>query len=368
MLGAFLMVSLWQQWRVQQARDALLAATRVAQENAAIADAVNRFFNQDVLGAASPYALNSGRELTIHEAVEHAAANIGVRLRDQPVVEATVRMSIGRVYGEAMHIDRAIEQERIAVELFEKHLGPNDVRTQRARYQLATDLVDDSRFEEARQLIEETDALRRRLGHADPEITLLSHRAGCYWHIWREQYDAGLPACEGAIAAQLRVNPNDRNELMKTRTNLAVLHSRAGRFQQAEAQFSRIREDFAALGDSSSSTWLRVSYLHGMNLVALARHEQAGKLLDSVYRGSVAVLGAENPHTLEVEVGLAELFTHSGRHDEALPLLRHAHSAYAQQFGEHNHYTMRVRKALEAARCASETKGAAPAAAASTCS
>ena len=367
-LGVFLLVSLWQQWRVQQARDALLAATRLAQENAAIADAVNRFFNQDVLGAASPYAWNSGREPTIHEAVEHAAANIGVRLRDQPVVEATVRMSIGRVYGEAMHVERAIEQERIATELFDKHLGRADARTQRARYQLATDLVDVSRFEEAQQLIEETDAVRRQHDQTDPETTLLSHRASCYWHIWREQYDAGLPACEGAIVAQLRVNPNDRNELIKTRTNLAVLHSRAGRFQQAEAQFSRLEKDFAALGDSSSPTWQRVSYLHGMNLVALAQHEQAGKLLDSVYRESVAALGAENPHTLEVEMGLAELFTRSGRHADALPLLQHAHTAYAQQFGEHNHYTVSARKALDAVRCTSGTKEVAPAAAASTCS
>lgn len=357
MLGVFLLVSLWQQWRVQQARDGLLAATRLAQENAAIADAVNRFFNQDVLGAASPYALSNGREPTIQEAIEHAAANIGMRLRDQPVVEASVRMTIGQVYGEAMNIDRAIEQERIAVALFEKHLGPADVRTQRARYQLAADLTDDSRFDEAWRLIEETDALRRRLGLADPETTLSSHRASCYWHIWREQYDAGLPACEGAIAAQLQVDPNARNELIKTRTNLAVLHSRAGRFEQAEAQFSRIEADFAALGDGSSPTWLRATYLHGMNLVALARYEQAAVLLDAVYRGSVAALGAENPHALEVEMGLAELFMRRGRPAEALPLLQHAHSSYARQFGDNNHYTRGAREALAAARCAAGMAG-----------
>lgn len=356
-MGVLLLVSLWQQWRVQQASDALKEANRLAEENAAIADAVNRFFNQDVLGAASPYALNGKRELTIHEAIEHAAARIGTRLRDQPVVEATVRMTIGQVHGEAMNIAKAIEQERIAVALFEKHLGLDDTRTQRARYRLAADLTDDSRFDEAKRLIDDTDAARQQLALADPETTLLSHRASCYWHIWREQYDAGLHACEGVIASQLRVDANDRNELIKARTNLAVLHSRAGRFNKAETQFSQIAADFSLLGDDSSPTWLRASYLHGMNLVALARYEQAATVLDTVYHGSLAAMGPENPHTLEVEVGMAELFLRSGRHAEALPLLQHAHSAYVRQFGENSHYTIGARKALETARCVVVAEG-----------
>ena len=353
-MAALLLLSLWQQWRVQRTSAALEIANRTALENAAVAEAVNHFFNQDVLGMASPYALNGRSEPTIREAIEHAAAHVGARLREQPVVEASVRMTIGRVYGETMHIAQAIEQERIALDLFEKHLGGDDIRTQQARYRLATDLVDDSRFDESRRLIEQTDALRRRLGLTDPETTLLSHRASCYWHIWNQQYDAGLPACEGAVASQLRVDAGDRNELIKTRTNLAVLHSRAGRFDQAETQFQRVAADFALLGDESSPTWFRGAYLHGMNLLALARHEQAAALLAAAYRGSVAAMGSDNPHTLEVEMGMAELLVRTGRHAEAVPLLQHAKAAYASQLGENSHYTVAAGKALDAARCVAE--------------
>ena len=154
-LAAFLAVSLWQQYRVQNARDAAEAASRAAQENAAIADAVNRFFNQDVLGSASPYAQNGNHEPTIREAVDHAVTRIHERLRDQPVVEASVRMTIGQVYGEMMQIAKAIEQERRGVALFERHLGLDDPRTQQARYRLASDLTDDSRFDEAKRIIDQ---------------------------------------------------------------------------------------------------------------------------------------------------------------------------------------------------------------------
>lgn len=351
-LGAVLLVSLWQQQRVETARAAMEVASRQARENAAIADAVNRFFNEDVLAAASPYASGGRREPTLREAIDQAVEHIDRRLADQPVVEATVRMTIGQVYGESMQIARAIEQERRAVALFEQHLGREDPRTQQARYRLATDLTDDSRFDEARSLIEATDAVRTRLRQDDAETTLLSHRANCYWYIWRQQYDRGQPACEGAIAAQLRVDPQDHIARIKARTNLAVLHSRAGRFEQAERQFDRIAQEFATLEDRGSPTWLRASYLHGMNLLALGRHEEAGRLLDEVFAGSIRALGADNPHTLEVQVGLARSHLAQARPSDAVPLLEHAYGAYRRQLGEDNHYTRAAGEDLRAARCA----------------
>ncbi len=350
-LTAFLALSLWQQVRVQNARDAAEAASRVAHENAAIADAVNRFFNQDVLGSASPYAQDGNHEPTIREAVDHAVMRIDERLRDQPVVEASVRMTIGQVYGEMMQIAKAIEQERRAVTLYEKHLGLDDPRTQQGRYRLATDLTDDSRFDEARRIIDTTDAWRRKTGGADVETTLLSYRASCYWHIRREEYAAGQSACEGAIASQLALNADDRNALVKARANLAVLHSRDGRFAQAEEQFVEIEKDFRALGDQDSPTRLRFSYLHGMNLLELARYAEAAQTLGAAYRGSVAALGADNPHTLEIQMGLARLHVMRAHHAQAVPLLQHAYAAYARQFGEDSHYTLDARNALQAALC-----------------
>lgn len=357
-LTAFLALSLWQQVRVQNARDAAEAASRAAHENAAIADAVNRFFNQDVLGAASPYAQSGKQEPTVREAVDHAVARIDERLSNQPVVEASVRMTIGQVYGEMMQIAKAIEQERRAVALFERHLGPDDPRTQQARYRLASDLTDDSRFDEAKRIIDETDAWRRKSGEADVETTLHSHRTSCYWHIRREQYAAGQTACEGAIAAQLAFDASDRNALIKARANLAVLHSRDGRFAQAEEQFEKIEKEFSALGDHDSPTRLRFSYLHGMNLLELVRYDEAAQSLGAAYRGSVAALGADNPHTLEVQMGLARLHALRAHYAQAVPLLQHAYTAYARQFGEDSHYTRDARDALQAALCATNGRRA----------
>lgn len=346
-------------WLYLQAVD----AGRAAREQAAIADAVNRFFNQDVLAAASPYADGERGERTVREAIDHAVTRIDDRIGHQPVVEATVRLAIGRAYGEAMLIAQAIEQKRRAVALFEQHLGPRDPRTQRARYQLAVDLVDDSRFDEAAALIRKTDALRTARARPDLETALAAHQASCYWHIRRGEYEAGQPACENAVSAQLAFDDEDHTAVVKVRTNLAVLHSRAGRAAQAERQFSELAAAFAAQGDTASPTRLRILYLHGMNLLALGRHYDAGRALAEAHRGSAAALGADNPHTLEIQVGLGQLHMAAGRHAEAVPLLRQAHAAYARRLGADNHYTLDARQHLEAALCAADADAGATTAA-----
>jgi hypothetical protein len=265
-------------------------------------------------------------------------------------------MAIARTYGEAMLIAQAIEQNRRAVALFEQHLGPNDPRTMRARYQLASDLADDSRFDEAGALIQQTDAFRAGLDPPDLETTLAAHRAGCYWHIRKSEYDAGLAACEGAVSAQLAFDEADHTALVKVRANLAVLHSRAGRAAQAERQFEELADAFAALGDTDSPTRTRILYLHGMNLLVLGRSSEAEQALAAAHRGSTATLGADNPHTLEIQVGLARLHMSGARYAEAVPLLRQAHAAYARQLGEDNHYTLDARQRLDAALCAADAE------------
>lgn len=328
-----------------------LEASREAQRNAAIADGVNRFFNRDVLGAASPYSGVGDREPTIREALDYAVTRINRRFDDEPLVEATVRMTIGQVYGESMEIAKAIEQDREAVRLFELHAGPRDRRTQYARYRLAIDLTDDSRFDEAWQLIETTDALRQSLRLDDAETRLMARQARCYFQIRREQYEDAQPACEAVVETQLQVDPNDTPALIKARANLAVLHSRAGRAEAAEALFEQLQADFDRLGTRGTPIRLRADYLHGMNLLALERYEEASALLEATLHGTAAQLGEENPHTLEVLTGLGVLYTRTRQYERAVATLKKAYGAYAQQLGEDNFYTLAARRTLGHAQC-----------------
>ena len=63
--------------------------------------------------------------LTVKEAVFRAAASIGNRFQDQPLVEAALRHTIGRAFRSLVEDRLAVPHLERAVELRRAHLGPD---------------------------------------------------------------------------------------------------------------------------------------------------------------------------------------------------------------------------------------------------
>jgi len=122
-------------------RQAKVAESRAATQ-AAIARAVNDFLQQDLLRQAnrSPQVaeeLGGDPKLTVREALDRAASTIGERFRDQPLVEAEVRTTIGEAYMSLAlpklgtpHLEKAIALQRA-------NLGSNHPETLASTRRLA---------------------------------------------------------------------------------------------------------------------------------------------------------------------------------------------------------------------------------------
>jgi serine/threonine protein kinase len=106
-----------------------LAAERKAANEAANARAVNDFLQRDLLSLVSlPTQLENGfspnRNLTVREALDRAGAKINERFRDQPLVEAEIRLTIGKAYRGVHEFQPAVAHLERAVALRKAHLGP----------------------------------------------------------------------------------------------------------------------------------------------------------------------------------------------------------------------------------------------------
>ena len=66
------------------------AQARLAREQAAIAEAVNRFLNDDILAQVAPEEL--GREVSVRQVLDRAAARVDAEFAGQPAVRSTLRM------------------------------------------------------------------------------------------------------------------------------------------------------------------------------------------------------------------------------------------------------------------------------------
>ena len=78
------------------------------------ADAVTTFLSDDLLGSVDPRE-SRGRDVTVREVLDGAAADVGPRFAGRPAVEASLRTTLGRVYlgiarydDARTHLDRAL--------------------------------------------------------------------------------------------------------------------------------------------------------------------------------------------------------------------------------------------------------------------
>lgn len=106
---------------LREERDRADAERRRALEALETADAVTTFLDDDLLGSLDPRE-SRGRDVTIREVLDRAAADVGPRFAGRPAVEASLRTTLGRVYlgigryeDGRTHLERALAlHERLA--------------------------------------------------------------------------------------------------------------------------------------------------------------------------------------------------------------------------------------------------------------
>ena len=67
-------------------------ARRSEAEQRQIAEAVNKFLNEDILAAPRPERL--GPNVTVHKAIDAASESISGRFVDEPLLEASIRSTL----------------------------------------------------------------------------------------------------------------------------------------------------------------------------------------------------------------------------------------------------------------------------------
>jgi len=106
------------------AQDAKIASDRdkaTALSEAETSRRITEFF-QNLLVSADPQVAQ-GKQITVHELVDRAAADIGDSLKDRPLVEAGVRAALGKTYVGLGDYPKAEAHFVEAIRLWEKSLG-----------------------------------------------------------------------------------------------------------------------------------------------------------------------------------------------------------------------------------------------------
>ncbi|MCA9300341.1 MAG: serine/threonine protein kinase [Phycisphaerales bacterium] len=272
--------SIWFGVQAYASREAEQKQREEAEQSAAIAEAVNDFLLDDLLGAVDP-TRTADRDITVREALDNAARTVGERFADQPLVEAAIRNTLARTYERIGYPAEAEPHRRRELEIYASVKGEDDVRTITARTSLATTMLMLSRFDEA------IDLLTRNMDLID-----------------------GRPEFE--------------KDLFTIRNNLSGAYLELGRFKDAAPILAETLEAKRRdLGDRDPSTLTSAFNLAGLYF-SLGEMSEAERLYREAWEGRASVLGEADPKTLSSATMLGRVLGERGEYDEAASIIEGA--------------------------------------------
>jgi tetratricopeptide (TPR) repeat protein len=308
-------ISIWQSVRATKQRDR-------ADAQAAVAQAVNDFLQNDLLAQASA-ATQSGPstkpdpDLKVRTALDRAAARITGRFDRQPEVEAAIRDTMGQTYIDLGVYPEARKQLERALELNRRVLGEKNPRTLKTASSLGWTAYLQGEYSEAEAVLNRAlETQRRVLGPERPETLVSMNRLAFVYYVQGKYAEAKVLNGQ-VVEIRRRVLGPEHPDTIASLVDLANIHLQQGDYGQAEALYSQALETRRrALGPEHPST------LASMNNLAIVyyqqgKYAQAEGLCRQTLEIRRRILGPEHPSTLGSMNNLANVYYVEGQYGQA---------------------------------------------------
>lgn len=318
--------SLWFAWEAR-------ANLQTAREQTVFADAVVRFLEREVLGAANPAYAAPG-EVTVRDALAAAEQRLSGRLAGQPVLEGRVRTVLSSNWLTLGDMGKAVDAARQAYAKLRDNLGLEHPLTRRAAYQLAEGLTTSGQFDPAKGVLDEADHYASR-NDSDDLVRASAINHGLILLMSGHSADA-VPHYQRALQAQLHLDSADLPAVVGIKSNLAQSLMFGGQFEAADELY----RDILSTPDPDRSLSFRLSYarlLYGESLLSQQKASAAEPLLTQACAELESQVGPDNYRTLKCWNVLASLHAERGRWQDALDLGTRTYEALVRKLGASNH-------------------------------
>ncbi len=351
-------------WALNE-QDNAKQSEQVAQQEARVAEETVEFLLTDLLGAADPARMEDS-DLTVREAVKIASESIEGKFADDPLTEARIRRTIARTLGQLGDFIEAEPHHRRYLEIYRTLQGDSGEDTVNAIHSLASNLIYQSKFDEAIELtLEELEILRNQ---SEQDNERLNNALSTLGEVYLQsgQYDKAAPILEESLQANRDMLGDLDPKTLASMHNLAGLYGSIGNTERAlelarQAYEGRLEVlgpgDPKTFGSLNVVTWVlnirgqgeeTIEILQGaieqakerlgeshLQTVALSRslafqyHNQgeyalAEQTLAPMVETLRATLGEQNLNTFAAMRTLGAYVSLQGREEDALPLFAEA--------------------------------------------
>jgi tetratricopeptide (TPR) repeat protein len=303
---------------------------------------VLKFFQDKVLSAARPKGQEGGlsRDVTVREALDRAEPEIAAAFAGEPLVEASIRNTLGVSYWYLGDHEKALEQQERAVALRRREFGPGHPETVGAMNDLAIVLDRMGKFAEEQKILEEVVAVKRRtLGTEDP-LTLRSVNNLAVTLAMQGLLEDAVKLVEETLEIQRRVEGPESIATLRSAYNLAIMRRHLGRWAEARPLFDESLQRLRRVFGTDHQDTLRVVNGLGELLLDQRRPAEARALFEEALKGQRLVLGPTSEETVLTMINLADTARLQGRLDDGRKLAEEADALNRHTLGPEHPQTL----------------------------
>jgi tetratricopeptide (TPR) repeat protein len=316
-----------------------------ADTQSATAKTVNDFLQNDLLAQAGASAQASpgtkpDPDLKVRTALDRAAARIGGRFNRQPLVEASIRETIGNTYADLGLLPEAQLQLERALDLRRHALGEQHPDALLTMNKVALLLLRQGKYAQAEPLFTRILRVQPHVGGRENRDTLdtMNNLAVLYQH--EGKYAQAEALFIKVLEAGRRVMSTDDPNMLDTMNNLALLYLYQGKYSEAEPLFTRVLEiTRRQRGEEHPDTLVSMNNLALLYLYQ-GRYSQAEPLFVRTLDLRRRVIGDEHPNTLRSANNLALLYLSQGKYAQAEALFNRILPVHARVLGEEHPDTL----------------------------
>ena len=271
----------------------------------------------DLFDISDPFRDEGERqEATARELLDRGADRIANRLGDDPLLRATLMTTIGRVYRNMQLLDESDELLGEALDLRRSALGEEADEVLDSLQELADLRLDQERYQEAEEILEQVVAERRR---RDDSVAL----ALSLEHLARAKRSLDLTADAETLlkqALEIHMAGGDELAIAQTRSLLGQLSRRLSDHETAERMFRDVLEvRQRELNEDHPLVTLTLNDL-ALTLQDSGQLEIAEQLFRQVLETYRRTLGERNHHVITATLNLASVLIYQRKTEEALRL------------------------------------------------
>lgn len=317
----------------------VLAEKERADQETAVAKAVNDFLQHDLLGQADvahQAADEHGRdpEVKVRTLLDRAARAIGRKFAKQPVTEAAIRQTLGDTYLALGRLGEAQAQLERSVELNTTHRGLHHERTLSGRNSLAVMLRMQGKHAKAEAVFKDLLAeCVAHLGPDHPQTLTVKHNLTRLYK-FQGRYDRAESLCNDLLQESTARLGADHPATLSGKHTLALLLQNKGQYDQAEVIYNEsLKTLIAKVGADHPKVLSTRSDLASLHK-ARGNLDLAEEMHQDVLKSYTAVLGVDHPATLTAKNNLALVWSAQRKYANAERLLQETLETQKAKLGE----------------------------------